>query len=241
MHFDAGADAYASARPPYPVQLWEDVFATGLVRRGARLLDLGAGTGQATGVFLGAGMEVVAVEPGPHLARILRREHPRASVIESAAEQIDPGVAAFELVVAATSFHWMDADVVLPTVHRALVPTGRLLVWRNVFGDGTSPVTPFREQVHAIVDRRGTADARESEDADVTARRIVASGLFTVEPPRHYRWTIDLTTERVRALFGTFSNWTPEEVDRVSAAVDALGGTVTEHYSSWLIEASPRA
>ena len=45
MHFDALADAYASARPPYPAELWERVRRTGLVAPGRRAVALGAGTG----------------------------------------------------------------------------------------------------------------------------------------------------------------------------------------------------
>lgn len=43
----------------------------------------------------------------------------------------------------------------------------------------------------------------------------------------------------MRGLFGTFSDWTGEEVDRAAAAVQDLGGRVVEHYRSWLIVLRP--
>lgn len=238
MHFEQVAASYGSARPPYPEALWRDVMATGLVVPGARVLDLGAGTGQATGEFLARGLDAVAVEPGERLAAELQRRFPGATVIGARAEDIRPAPASFDLVVAATSIHWMDLGVVLPMVHRSLAVRGRLLVWRNVFGDPDCEVTEFRRAVERIVERRG-ARAERSDDAGTTAAQLAESGLFAIDAIHRYRWTAVLTTEQVLALFGTFSDWSPYEVAEAAHAVSSLGGTVIEHYTSWLIEATP--
>lgn len=238
-HFDGVAESYAGARPPYPAALWRDVLATGLVTPGRRALELGAGSGEATRALLEHGMDVVAVEPGHRLAAILEERLPRATVIRCRAEDLDPDSGSFDLAVAATSIHWMDLGVVLPMIHRCLAPGGRLLVWRNVFGDSVAAVTPFRREVERIVARRGVKRAGRPEDAEVTADKLTGSGLFTIESLTRYAWEMDLSTAQVRALFGTFSDWTPSEVEHAAAEVDALGGRVTEHYSSWLISAIP--
>lgn len=106
LHFDGVAQSYAEARPAYPAELWRDVLATGLATPGRRALDIGAGTGEATGELLAHGMDVVAVEPGPRLAELLAERHPRAVVIRSRAEELRLEAASFDLVVAATSIHW---------------------------------------------------------------------------------------------------------------------------------------
>lgn len=240
MHFDGVAASYAEARPPYPAQLWRDVLATGLVAPGRRALDLGAGSGEATKELLDHGMDVVAVEPGAQLAAILEERLPRATVIRARAEDIDLADATFDLAVAATSIHWMDLGAVLPIVHRSLTAGGRLLVWRNVFGDAAADVTPFRREVERLVTCRGTVRAGKPEDVEATAEKLAESGLFMIDQITRYRWAIDLTTEQVRTLFGTFSDWTPSEVDQAASAVDALGGIVSEHYTSWLISAIPQ-
>ncbi len=48
-----------------------------------------------------------------------------------------------------------------------------------------------------------------------------------------------MDAEQIHSLFSTFSDWTSEEVDDAASAVRALGGQVIEHYTSWLIVASP--
>lgn len=239
MHFNQQADLYRSSRPPYPADLWRRVRATGLVGPGRRALDLGAGTGEATGPLLHEGMDVVAVEPGPELAKILAATYPAANLLVSRAEDIKLAESSFELVVAATSVHWMDLDVVLPKIRRFLAPGGRLLVWRNVFGDPTVATTPFRAEMEQIVKRRPTARTGNPEDARATADKLTRAGLFSVDEICTYRWSIQLDADQIHSLFTTFSDWTPQEVDEAAAAARALGGEVVEHYTSWLIVASP--
>ncbi len=68
LHFDTHADVYDRARPPYPAVLWAELQDLGLLQPGIRAIDLGAGSGLATGPLLEAGASVDAVEPGPALA-----------------------------------------------------------------------------------------------------------------------------------------------------------------------------
>lgn len=240
-HFDGVADTYAESRPPYPRELWRAVLATGLVGPGRRALDLGAGTGQATGELLSQGMDVVAVEPGAHLAAILNERHPGAVVHRCRAEDIRPKPASIDLAVAATSVHWLNLDVVLPIVHCSLAEGGRFAVWRNVFGDAEAPVTPFRQVVQRIVADRRSTRAGNPEDREATAEKLTRSGLFSIDAAHCYRWTLEQTAGQIHALFSTFSDWTPSEVDEAATAVTSLGGLVTEYYSSWLVTLKPVA
>ena len=240
MHFEANADVYGRARPPYPVALWNAVRELGVLRPGHDAVDLGAGTGQATGPLLAAGLRVTAVEPGPHLAARLGVAHPAATVLQDRAETVTLPDRSFDLVVAATSIHWMDLDAVLPQVHRWLRPDGVFLVWRNVFGD-PSVTTPFREQIARIVSQRGDPPrADRAEDLDATALALTRTELFALEALHTFRWSVELDQQQVRDLFTTFSNWSPGEVELAASAVSDLGGTVIEHYMSWLIVIRPR-
>ncbi|MDV6286895.1 class I SAM-dependent methyltransferase [Rhodococcus jostii] len=199
-------------------------------------LDIGAGTGQATGPLLAAGLSVTAVEPGFQLAARLRSAHPQAAVIVERAEEVALPENAFDIAVAATSIHWMDLDVVLPKVHRALIRQGRFLVWRNVFGD-PEVRTPFRERVGRIVQDRGAPPRPVPDPEDVVelSAELTRADLFSVDLIRTFRWSIELNDRQVLQLFSTFSDWTVEEADRAAAAVRELGGSVVEHYMTWLI------
>ncbi|WP_203580708.1 class I SAM-dependent methyltransferase [Microbacterium hibisci] len=241
LHFERRADEYAAARPPYPPELWERMRALGALEPGIAALDLGAGSGQATGPLLAAGVRVTAVEPGERLAGLLRHAYPSVEVLTARAEDVELPTGAFDLVTAATSIHWMDLAVVVPKVHAALAPGGRFAVWRNVFGDPDAPVTSFRRRVAEIVGDR-TAPPRpgpSAEDRDATAAALTAAGLFVVEDATSYRWRIALDAPAVGRLFSTFSDWSEPEVARAVDAVVDLGGSTIEHYSSWLLVLRP--
>lgn len=241
MHFETQAANYARARPLYPNAFWDTIRDHHLLRPGRHVLDLGAGTGQATGPLLDAGLRVTAVEPGPQLAEQLRVGHPAADVIVSRAEDIDLPAGSFDIVVAATSIHWMNLDVVLPKVHRLLVPSGKLLVWRNVFGD-PSVTTPFRDRVAEIVRARDAPPrpGPDAEDVEATSTELTRRGLFVVDDISTFRWRTELDDQQVRRLFSTFSDWSAREVERAVDATVDLGGHVVEHYTTWLIVLSPR-
>ena len=59
-----------------------------MLQPGRRVLDLGAGTGQATGPLLAAGLQVTAIEPGPNLAMQLQDWHPAATVLVARAQAV---------------------------------------------------------------------------------------------------------------------------------------------------------
>ena len=232
-HFNRIADEYDDARPPYPAALWASLEEAGAVYPGVRILELGAGSGQATRELVARGAVVDAVEPGPSLAAQLRAVLPGVTVHPQHAEALALLAGGYDAVVAATAWHWMDAPAVLPRVHRALRPGGVLAVWWNVFGDPAVP-TPFRERVEAIsrevgLARRGPIDALQ---ADERCAELAGGGLLVPREPVVLRWQVDLTPSGLRGLFASFPTWarTPGALDRIAAAAEECGPVVTEHY-----------
>lgn len=238
MHFDARVCQYERARPPYPSALWRRLEDLGLLGPGVRVLELGAGTGQATEHLLRACQTVTAVEPGPALAARLRERLPRATVIEGFAEAASFDDAAFDLAAVATALHWLDLDVVLPKLHRALRPDGHLAVWRNTFGDPLAPRTPFRNRIDELVARRTNVPQRPDSggfNTNYWRARLAEGGWFEDIHTAEFRWTIDLGADQVYDLFSTFSDWTSDEAEEAAHIVDQLGGRTTEHYMTPLV------
>lgn len=234
LHFERMAAEYATARPPYPPAVFEELTRRGVIGPGTTVLEVGAGAGLATRDLIAAGSRVTALEPGVRLAALLMDAVPAATVLVTRLEDAALPDGAFDSAVAATSLHWVDLAVGLPILHRALRPGGWLAVWRTAFGDDTV-TTPFRQRVARVVAARPVpAEPAAPRDERPTMAELARGCRFVPLDTIRWRWSVDLTTEQVRRLFSTFSDWTPAEVEAAAAAADHCGGVVTEHYRSVL-------
>src|SRR5271166_3357342 len=128
--FDTVADRYHQVRPAYPDQLYDALISAARLQPGARLLEVGGGTGKATRPLAERGFSITCLEPGPHLAAVARRNlagRGDVRIIEEAFEDWEPhGAAGFDLVFAATAWHWIDPAVGYRLAWRALRPGGHL-------------------------------------------------------------------------------------------------------------------
>lgn len=230
-HFELVAAVYGAARPAYPGVLYETLEQQGVIGHGRQVLEIGAGSGEATGELVRRGSTVVAVEPGYELAALLQRACPEVSVAAARIEEVDLPEGQFDSVVAATAMHWVDLPTMLPELAKALRPGGFLAVWRTVYGDPRVE-TPFRRAIDQIVSARGGApQVRDLLNPRPTVRELEAEDAFRLVRTWQWSWQIDLTAEQLRSLFATFSDWTNAgELDQVHAAAQAQPGPVTEHY-----------
>ena len=129
--FSSAADAYERGRPSYPEQviavLLDDVGA-----RGARVLDVGAGTGKLSVLIAPHVASLVGVEPVAEMRAAFARNVPSAGAHAGTAEALPIADASVDVVIAAQAFHWFDGDRALAEFARVLVPGGRVaLVWNQ--------------------------------------------------------------------------------------------------------------
>ncbi len=151
--FDEAADLYDEVRPGYPERVIDSVVEMSGIRSGGRILEVGCGTGQITIPFARRGYSIVALEPGPSLARIARancRDLPDVRVEVTRFEDWNVEEEAFDLVLSAQAFHWVDAVEGLRRADAALTPGGSIaLVWSL----DRSEETPFYQATEPIYAR----------------------------------------------------------------------------------------
>ena len=71
--FDGVAGYYNVYRSPYPQEVVDAAIALSNLHQGSRVLEIGCGTGQLSVPLAEAGVDLLAMEPGPHLAALARR------------------------------------------------------------------------------------------------------------------------------------------------------------------------
>jgi SAM-dependent methyltransferase len=209
--FDTAADLYDAARPEYPAELFDDVVELAGLEPDARLLEIGCATGKATRAFLERGFSVTCVELGADLAELARRNLAGLPVTIDVApfENWDAEPESFDLVFAATAWHWIDPKVRYEKTHRLLRPDGHLAFWSaaHAFPVGFDP---FFREIQEVYDEIGESHGEEwpppspdevADDAD----EIRASGLFEDVRVRRHVWKRRYTADEYVALLETFS------------------------------------
>ena len=135
---------------------------------------------------------------------------PETVIETSSFEEWDPQGRMFDLLLAATSWHWLDPAVSYRKAWEVLRPDAHLAIWSasHVFPEGGDP---FFREIQDVLDEIGRpppADPswpRPGELKDIAAE-IEQTGLFAVVLVRQYDWERVYDAEEYIALLNTFSD-----------------------------------
>ncbi|MCL2696807.1 MAG: class I SAM-dependent methyltransferase [Oscillospiraceae bacterium] len=130
VHFDEIVEAYDKIRPEYPDELFSDIIS---YSKGKNALEIGAGTGKATAPFLGAGFGVTAVELGENMTQFLLSKFKGYNNFNAITSDFENAVLendVYDLVYAASAFHWVDTEIGCPKAFRILKSGGAFALFR---------------------------------------------------------------------------------------------------------------
>jgi len=203
--FETVASEYERHRPDYPPQAIAWAAERLGLPGGARVLDVGAGTGKLTRALVAAGFRVVAVEPGGAMLDELRVAVPAAEAHEAPAEDIPLDDASVDAAFAGQAYHWFDRARAVPELHRVVRPEGGLVLLWNWWDErdplqkelgelvgyaGHDPYRPeelpaepwFREVGRTVVE-----SVTESSPDALVGYLSTASGFLVAEPEERER------------------------------------------------------
>jgi SAM-dependent methyltransferase len=130
--FARTAADYARHRAGFPSELLDRLAAMDLVRPGARVVDLGTGTGSLARLFARHGCEVTGVDIAAPLLEQARRLDREAGVqiayVEAPAEATGLPDGGFDVVSAGQCWHWFDRPAAAREVTRLLVSGGTVAI-----------------------------------------------------------------------------------------------------------------
>jgi SAM-dependent methyltransferase len=226
---------YRAGRPDYPEVVYETlVERCGLGPR-TRALEIGPGTGLVTQHLLREGAHVTAVEPDPSMASYLSDTAASANldVVISSFEEADITPAGFDLAVAATSFHWVDQELGLSKLGRAIRPGGWVALWWTLFRDPDQP-DEFSQAVEQILgpSTRGAFDepGRPPFQLDESHRRRDMTGWAGLSDvtSQIISWTCELTPVQARALYASMATVIRRPLDEQRRVLDGVARLATE-------------
>lgn len=241
--FGEDAERYDRARPGYPEALFDDLVRLTGLRSEARVLEIGCGTGQATIPLARRGFGVRAVELSASLAEVARRNlrlYANVTVEVGAFESLDLPQELFDLVLAASSLHWVDPEVRYRKAAEMLRAGGWLAVVHTHHVAGGSG--RFFEESQACYQRFFPESApdfhlpRADEVRSVSAE-IGASGAFAPSVSRTYPWERSYSTEEYLDLLRTYSDHRSLGPARREELLACLGDLIARQFDGKVVKA----
>ncbi|GHE87429.1 class I SAM-dependent methyltransferase [Streptomyces fumanus] len=171
--FNAAAAQYAANRPSYPPALLDAVeHLAGHPLAGARVADIGAGTGISTALLHARGADVIAVEPGAGMAAQFRATLPDVPIVRGTGNALPLARHSADLLTYAQAWHWTDPVLAVPEALRVLRPGGALALWWNTSATDIPWIAAAADRVvrHAGLDINAERRAIDARAADPTGR-----------------------------------------------------------------------
>jgi SAM-dependent methyltransferase len=190
---------YDRLRPEFPERLYSDVLHEAGLKKGARVLDVGCGTGKATAHIAGKGFRILGVDPSPTMLAVARARHFPDTKFKACRFEDFPETKKFDLIIAAQAFHWVDPRVGYPKIHRLLNDNGlfALFTYSPRFGDSTP-------RLHALLMRNCPDYPFDNFAAKMDETAIARSGLFEFSV-KHYQRVMRYRKKEFLDLLSTFS------------------------------------
>lgn len=236
--YSNGARFYVEGRPRYPAALITAAAAVAEWQPQSRVLEIGSGPGTATQDFAVLGGRFACVEPNADFVAIARdvlAPFPDITFETSTLEQADLS-GPFDIVLAASSFHWIDQKRGVQRIEELLAPGGfAVLLWNKE----PQPVAQQAEAVDEAFQRSAYPQPIERQSRDDIAQvfwglaKPLQTGTFTERLFCHVETTEDYGIERFLALHRSLSPFlalSPEKQADVAEALiknlSALGPTI---------------
>lgn len=132
--FSGKADVYVKGRPSYSKEAVKYLNSLG-VKKGAKVADIGSGTGIFSKQLLDLEVEVFAVEPNDEMrekAEELLSNYKNFHSINASAENTTIEDKSIDFITAAQAFHWFNLDKFKKECKRILKSNGKvILLWNN--------------------------------------------------------------------------------------------------------------
>jgi len=221
--FDDVAELYDATRQSYPNKIVEVVVRTAELEPGSSVLEIGCGTGQLTRRLAGRGLDITAIDIGPAMVAGSRRNvaDPKVAFQVSSFEDFQ-APQAFDLIVSATAFHWVEPDLGLAKAAHHLRPSG----WLALLTTGERYDEPLRSALRQLWVKYNPSQAKWAPGAP-WAESLRDTQLFgaVVETTHEQRLELPVPTVLgVECTRATYLSFTREARQGFAADLEALLG-----------------
>ena len=242
--FDTVAATYEKLRPGYVDDLYRAIFDYIPIGEMSNVVEVGSGSGQATAPMLKTGCFLTAVEYGRQFSKCLKekyRAYPKFSVVTDKFENVEFPDGAFDLVYAASAFHWVPEEIGYKKVFSMLKSGGAFARFANhPYRDKGNPA--LSEEIDALYDEfyytyynKKRESLSEYTEEQTKARAEIAEryGFSDIQYALFHRERV-FSAKEYASLLGTYSDHIAMEetvrtrfFTKIEEAINRHGGTIT--------------
>lgn len=196
--FESAGDSaitYVDSRPSYASEALE--WALHSVPAGARVADIGAGTGRLTDALVRRGYDVWALEPAADMRSEFLRylpNFPATRLLGTTAEATGLGDHLFDVLTYGESWHWLDASLAAREAARLLRPGGILVLVYN-------QLAVEHPWVHRLTRIMRSGDVQRPDRPPALGDLFSTPEFFAVD------WADRVTPEQIIELGTTRASW----------------------------------
>jgi len=167
--FSKKVENYVKYRPNYPKTLIKFMEQEGILKKGYKVGDIGAGTGKFTELLLHAGYSVIAVEPNIPMLTACNEIYGHFAIlkcVEGSSEITNLPDQSVNLITTAQAFHWFKIEETKKEWERILKPNRYVaLIWNSrLKGENASP---FQREYEELVVEFGKGYTKMQENFHV--------------------------------------------------------------------------
>ena len=200
QRFTSRVADYVAGRPSYPRSVIDTLVARVGFAADWHVVDVGAGTGISSKLFLENGNTVTAVEPNDAMRTAAEQSLSTLGKFKTIAAPAEattlPGESA-DLVVAAQAFHWFDRTAFATECLRLLTSRGyACLMWND--RDLSSPfVADYEKICEAYASDYSRVGHRKMDSEPLAESWFLNEGYFAAELPNPQTATWDVIEARI--------------------------------------------
>lgn len=234
--FNQSADLYDRIRPGYPGALVDDVISLSGIPEEGRILEIGCATGKATERFTSRGYSMDCLDIGNDLATFAIAKFKaldNVQIIVSSFEEWEAQDNLYDLVIAATSFHWVDPAVAYVKSATLLKSTGSLAVFSNTHVRRDEGFFVEVQQVYRACAPSMTSGIAKAKH---TRHESLGEELFKDPIVRRYPHSIEYSAEQYIEMLSTYSDHISLPENERKALFEGITDLIQEAYKGKVLK-----
>lgn len=226
--YSDAAEAYNRARPRYPREIIDRAVEIVQLPPDAALLEIGCGPGIATVEFARLGFSMLCLEPSKEACQFARQNcaaYPQVEIQNCLFEEWTLEPKRFSAILAASSLHWVSAEIRYSKTAAALQDKGSLILLWNFAPQPSYEVRQALEEVYQLhAPSLAKYEDRKTHEANISAfgETAISSGLFSNSTVEVMPCEVVYSVDDYLALLSTFSPYIALESQKRQALFEGL-------------------